>query len=151
MFFQCINFNSLTLVFQQLIMFVVMADIRWYNSIKNRNIANLKRLFILLLSVLIMVLSFNACVKKKAINNTETPQITEKPTQTPTQNPTQTPVPETTSMPSGEKITITYLDVGQGDSAFVELPERKTMLIDTSESKVSDDIISFISIWSNWA
>lgn len=111
----------------------------------NRNIANLKRLFILLISVVMMVLSFNACVKKKPINNTETPQITEKPTQTPSQNPTQTPVPETTSMPSGEKITITYLDVGQGDSAFIELPEGKTMLIDASESKASDDIISFIS------
>lgn len=105
----------------------------------NRNIATFTRIVTLLIAVIMMVLCFNACVKEKPKNYTETPQITDKPT------PTQTPVPEPTNTPSGEIITITYLDVGQGDSAFIELPGGKTMLIDASESKASDDIISFIS------
>ena len=33
-----------------------------------------------------------------------------------------------------KEITITYLDVGQGDSAVIELPDRKTIVIDTGRS-----------------
>jgi len=36
---------------------------------------------------------------------------------------------------SGKKeLTITYLDVGQGDSAVIEFPDRKTIVIDTGRS-----------------
>src|SRR3989304_5684528 len=33
-----------------------------------------------------------------------------------------------------KELTITYLDVGQGDSAVIELPDRKTIVIDTGKS-----------------
>jgi competence protein ComEC len=33
-----------------------------------------------------------------------------------------------------KELTVTYLDVGQGDSAVVELPDRKTIVIDTGRS-----------------
>jgi competence protein ComEC len=33
-----------------------------------------------------------------------------------------------------KELTITYLDVGQGDSAVIELPDRKTIVIDTGRS-----------------
>jgi competence protein ComEC len=33
-----------------------------------------------------------------------------------------------------KELTVTYLDVGQGDSAVVELPDRKTIVIDTGRT-----------------
>lgn len=51
--------------------------------------------------------------------------------------------PMTTEKLSG-KLTIHFIDVGQGDSIFIELPNNKTMLIDGGESKYSSKIISYI-------
>lgn len=42
-------------------------------------------------------------------------------------------------------IVVNYLDVGQGDSEFIQLPDGKCMLIDASTSDASDKIIDFIS------
>lgn len=44
----------------------------------------------------------------------------------------------------GEKIISHYLDVGQGDSNFIELPNHETILIDAGEAKNSDKIIKYI-------
>jgi len=41
-------------------------------------------------------------------------------------------------------LVVHYLDVGQGDSIFIELPNTKTMLIDGGETKYSSKIISYI-------
>lgn len=41
-------------------------------------------------------------------------------------------------------LTAFFLDVGQGDSGFLELPEGKTMLIDAGTSKSAKSIVSFI-------
>lgn len=41
-------------------------------------------------------------------------------------------------------LTINYLDVGQGDSIFIVLPNEQTLLIDASISSKSDEIISYI-------
>ncbi len=38
-----------------------------------------------------------------------------------------------------------FLDVGQGDSIFIELPTGKTMLIDAGENYHGEAIISYIS------
>ena len=42
-------------------------------------------------------------------------------------------------------MVVHYLNVGQGDSAFIELPNGETMLIDSGEEKYADSVISFIS------
>ena len=39
-------------------------------------------------------------------------------------------------------LKVHYLDVGQGDSIFIELPNNETMLIDAAESYQSENIIN---------
>ena len=41
-------------------------------------------------------------------------------------------------------LKVHYLDVGQGDSIFIEFPDEKTMLIDASVSEASEKIIDYI-------
>ncbi len=49
----------------------------------------------------------------------------------------------TEETPSGT-LAVHYLDVGQGDSVFIELPNSKTMLIDTGENYHGEGIIDYI-------
>lgn len=41
-------------------------------------------------------------------------------------------------------LVVHYLDVGQGDSAFIELPNRKTILIDAGEKKEGKTVVNYI-------
>ena len=45
---------------------------------------------------------------------------------------------------SNTVLKVHYLDVGQGDSIFLELPNKKSMLIDASIYEMSDKIIDYI-------
>ena len=42
------------------------------------------------------------------------------------------------------ELIIHFIDVGQGDSIFIELPNNKTMLIDGGEARFSSKIINYI-------
>lgn len=44
----------------------------------------------------------------------------------------------------GKTLTVSFLDVGQGDSILIELPDGNTMLIDASESDQAEGIIDYI-------
>lgn len=44
----------------------------------------------------------------------------------------------------GKSLTVHFIDVGQGDSVFIELPNGKCMLIDSGESNNAGKVISFI-------
>ena len=46
--------------------------------------------------------------------------------------------------PSNEKMYVHFIDVDQGDSIFIELPNNQTMLIDAAEESQSDKIITYI-------
>lgn len=50
----------------------------------------------------------------------------------------------TAFVPDGKTLTVHFLDVGQGDSIFIELPTGKTVLIDASISEASDLIKAYI-------
>ncbi len=43
-----------------------------------------------------------------------------------------------------DPLAVTVLDVGQGDSVFIALPDGKTVLIDASEAEYADRIIAYI-------
>lgn len=45
---------------------------------------------------------------------------------------------------NNDLLKVHYLDVGQGDSIFIELPNNKTMLIDAAESYQSENIINYL-------
>ena len=47
--------------------------------------------------------------------------------------------------PSRDKLVAHYLDVGQGDSIFIELPNDETMLIDSGENYHGASIIEYMS------
>lgn len=120
------------------------------------NFAFLKKILIVFLAVVLCLHCFTGCKKlfgkaeptgAEVGNNDKAPataivtvpgNTSDSPTAAPTEIPTEPPIER-------EKITIHFLDVGQGDSAFIELPGGKTMLIDASVSKASDKIVSFIS------
>lgn len=53
------------------------------------------------------------------------------------------PITNTTEKLESE-LTVHFLDVGQGDSTFIELPNNKTMLIDGAEKKYATKIINYI-------
>ena len=47
-------------------------------------------------------------------------------------------------VPNGDKLVAHYLDVGQGDSIFIELPNDQTMLIDSGENYHGAAIVDYI-------
>ena len=46
---------------------------------------------------------------------------------------------------SGDTLRVNYIDVGQGDSIFIELPNKETMLIDAGEAYKSDIVINYLN------
>jgi len=44
----------------------------------------------------------------------------------------------------GVKMSVHYIDVGQGDSIFIELPDGKCMLIDSGEAQYAETVTNFI-------
>ena len=48
------------------------------------------------------------------------------------------------SNPTLQYLTVHFLDVGQGDSEFIVLPDGKTMLIDAGESECGSTVVSYI-------
>ena len=45
---------------------------------------------------------------------------------------------------NNDLLKVHYLDIGQGDSIFIELPNNETMLIDAAESYQSENIINYL-------
>ena len=46
---------------------------------------------------------------------------------------------------SGDTLRVNYIDVGQGDSIFIQLPNNVTMLIDAGEAYESDSVINYLN------
>ncbi len=46
---------------------------------------------------------------------------------------------------ASDALIVNYLDVGEGDSIFIKLPNNETLLIDAGEKEMSDRVINFIN------
>ena len=57
---------------------------------------------------------------------------------------TTTAASTTTHKTTTEKLYVHFLDIGQGDSIFIELPNGQSMLIDAAEDEQADKIITYI-------
>lgn len=44
----------------------------------------------------------------------------------------------------GDEMRVHFIDVGQGDSIFIESPDGKTMLIDGGVKGAGDEIVSYL-------
>lgn len=49
-----------------------------------------------------------------------------------------------TNILDGDLLKVNYIDVGQGDSIFIELPNKETMLIDAGEKNYDKKVINYI-------
>lgn len=56
----------------------------------------------------------------------------------------QTAQPQNNSVQSGNTLRVHYIDVGQGDSVFIEFPGGDTMLIDAGESEYGLTVSNYI-------
>ncbi len=57
---------------------------------------------------------------------------------------TQQPIVSEESTKSGEGLMVAFLDVGQGDSIFLQSPSGKTMLVDGGEQSAFDTISAYL-------
>ncbi len=49
-----------------------------------------------------------------------------------------------TAVPSDTGMRVSYIDVGQGDSEFIELPNGETLLIDAGTNETGKNVVSYI-------
>ena len=73
-----------------------------------------------------------------------TEQSTDISEQTTITTSTETSIVSSNPKPSNEKMYVHFIDVDQGDSIFIELPNNQTMLIDAAEDSQADKIITYI-------
>lgn len=59
-------------------------------------------------------------------------------------NTNETPVIDSNIPNDTKSMSVHYIDVGQGDSIFIELPNSMTMLIDAGESSKGKNVINYI-------
>lgn len=112
-----------------------------------------KKLLALLVSAM-MVLSLAGCTtpqNAQAKTQTQTIQVSQK-TQVAQAKPVQTqskpvikPAAKPTAAPATTgKLTISFIDVGQGDSILVQAPSGKTMLVDAGVLEMGSRVVSYI-------
>ncbi|KKG13066.1 lamin tail domain-containing protein [Methanosarcina sp. 2.H.A.1B.4] len=68
---------------------------------------------------------------------------TDTPSETTSEQPTPTTTAQNAGSPSGQNLTIHFLDVGQGDSILIEY-NNKDMLIDAGESDQGEVVTSYL-------
>jgi len=100
------------------------------------------RTFLGVLLVVILALGLTACGPKQQAGTPppQSPPTTPGPAPGPT--PSTPPTPGTPTV-SG-KLIAHFLDVGQGDSCFISLPDGKTILIDAGTTASGTSIVDYI-------
>ena len=102
----------------------------------------MKKILSLIMTMLIM-LGTTGCEQEKKAELPSATEVTKTVTQAPTEAP-QTLTP--TEKPKAEytDMRLHFIDVGQGDSTFLELGNGQTMLIDAGNPENGSQIVSYI-------
>ena len=105
---------------------------------------NTLRIAVLSLLLTLAMLALFACTPAGMKDNTSAPAATSSAA--PESDGKASTGAENADVPAPAEglLIVHFLDVGQGDSIFIELPGGKTMLIDASEYTYADKIISYI-------
>lgn len=96
------------------------------------------------LLALFIIFSLSACeseTPKETVSKNEVVEVVETPTPTSTPTQTHTPTPTPISL---KDLKVHFLDVGQADSIFVELPNNESMLIDAGKNGSGSTVVSYI-------
>lgn len=103
----------------------------------------MKRAFSALLVILIPALVLSAgCNGLNGANSTPDMSASTSKTSEPSTSPLQT---TTTTAKERELLKIHFIDVGQGDAIFIELPDKRAVLIDGGETNMSSRVINAIN------
>lgn len=78
---------------------------------------------------------------ENSVSTSKTTIATTTPIVTTTRATTTTPAPKKDFT---DKMVVHFIDVGQGDSIFIELPNDETMLIDAGETDKGSDVVAYI-------
>ncbi|SFE01093.1 Metallo-beta-lactamase superfamily protein [Thermoanaerobacter thermohydrosulfuricus] len=110
-----------------------------------------KKLFTLLLTF-IFIFAFTGCSSgvnvqqsSKTVQTEQVNNIQAQQTSTQANHPTtQQQSNKSTNISVSGKLTVTYIDVGQGDSIFIQTPSGKTMLIDAGVPEIGSRVVDYI-------
>ena len=91
-----------------------------------------------LISLLLALVLFCSCAGLENLNNSSTDESYVDKSEP------ESGSEESKAVSVDGELTVHFLDVGQGDSIFIELPNGECMLIDASEREYANRIISFI-------
>ncbi|MBZ4669364.1 MAG: beta-lactamase protein [Defluviitaleaceae bacterium] len=112
----------------------------------------LKKKLLSLLLIFILLFSFTGCanttntqqpsktVQTQQVNNIQTQQTNKQKTNQTTQQQTN----KNTNTSVSGKPTVTFIDVGQGDSILIQAPSGKAMLIDAGVPEMGSKVVNYI-------
>jgi len=89
----------------------------------------------------------SSLVSSSSVSSSSAPISSASVSSIPVSSTVSQPAEATTTVPtatSGAKLKVYYIDVGQGDSEFLELPNGQTMLIDAGNPENGSQIVSYI-------
>jgi len=100
----------------------------------------LKKRLVALLVTFIFIFSFAGC---SSATNAQHPSKTVQ-TEQANNLTAQQQFNKSTNISASGTLTVTYIDVGQGDSIFIQAPSGKTMLIDAGTPEMGSKVVNYI-------
>lgn len=112
----------------------------------------MKKLHIIIITIILLLSACSAAIfltQTPAATVTETsamtsPHMSSTEIAQSAEQPSQTKSEQASEEPCAGQLTAHYIDVGQGDCEFIELPNNETMLIDAGDSGSGPEITAYI-------